>query len=68
MTDEFIYNQIFRGALTKRYYFVRKAKRLGPGNYECSNGRKIDVTDAVEALLKFDRREQAAKRRKRARK
>jgi hypothetical protein len=60
---EYVQNRIFQGFGSDRYYFVKRAQRVGEDSWLCVTN-KIDVTESVEALLADDRK----KRVKRARK
>ena len=53
MAKEYVYNQVFRGALTGRIYFAPKATVLRAGDQPVLRviGKKIDITDQVNALF-----------------
>jgi hypothetical protein len=56
---EYVQNRIFRGGLTGRYYFVKRAQRVGD-DWLCVTD-KIDVTESVQALLEDDRKKRRKK-------
>lgn len=46
----YVHDQVFRSALTDRYFFVRRAKVRGDGVFEVIR-KKYDVTESVKALI-----------------
>ena len=46
----YILNQVMQSPLTGTYYFVAKARRLDNGVCQVV-GKKVDVTESIEALF-----------------
>lgn len=52
---KYVHNQVVKSILDDRYYFAKKMEVIAEGTFLVV-GKKVDVTESVQALLKSKRK------------